>query len=68
MMSQLHINWPINACAGICCIDANWELTGIDVLCLSSELLWPYEEFMSKCQIECADADAAKILRKIKQL
>lgn len=47
MASQWHINGPISAAVGICCSDTNWELTGIDVLCLASELSWPYEEFMT---------------------
>jgi len=54
MASQLHINRLFSACVGICCSDTNWELTGIDVLCVAYKLSWPYEEFMTKHLRACA--------------
>lgn len=47
LAAQWCINGPVGARVGIWCSDTNWELTGIDVLCLASELSWPYEEFMT---------------------
>lgn len=67
--SQLHINGAISACVGICCSDTNWELTGIDVLCLASELSEPYEEFTTKrLRHACVHTAITRVLKKIMKL